>query len=166
MIKKAQILTALIFVLCGMTKATAVNISTITDKESYLLGEEVVVSVIAHNPNPNPVTLNFASSLQASYLMDGVYDWSEGKIFPQFPTSVTVYPYGSYTWELTHGPTEMETYPLEIGAHTVVGEIVGYGYSSMVQFEVIPEPATILLLGLGGLALVRCGRGRQAIKNR
>jgi len=153
MIKKAQILTALIFVLCGMTEAKAVNISTITDKESYLLGEEVVVSVIAYNPDLNPVTLNFATSLQASYLMDGVYDWSEGKFFTQFPTRVTIGPYGSYTWDLTHGPTEMEAYPLEIGAHTVVGEVLGYGYSSTIQFQVIPEPATILLLTLGGLLL-------------
>ncbi len=159
MIKKAQILTALIFVLYGMTKAKAVNISAITDKESYLLGEEVVVSVTAYNPDPNPVTLNFATSLEASYLMDDVYDWSDDKYFKQFGRQLTIDPYGSYTWDLAHGPTEMEAYPLEIGAHTVVGEVVGYGYSSKVQFEVIPEPATILLLTLGGLFLT--SRRRQ-----
>jgi hypothetical protein len=153
MIKKAQIFTALIFVLCGMTKAKAINITTITDKESYLLAEEVVVSVTAYNPDLNPVTLYFATSLEASYLMDGVYDWSEDKLFSQVPTSVTIDPYGYYTWQLTHGPTEMEAYPLEIGAHTVVGEVVGYGNSSTVQFQVIPEPAAMLLLTLGGLLL-------------
>ncbi len=116
------------------------------------------MSVTAYNPDPNPVTLNFATSLQASYLMDGVYDWREGKFFYQFPTSVTIEAYGSYTWQLTHGYHEMELYPLEIGAHTVVGEVVGYGYSSTVQFQVIPEPATILLLTLGGLLLT--GRRR------
>ena len=153
MIKKVQILTALIFVLCGMTKATAVNISTITDKESYLLGEEVVVSVIAYNPDPNPVNLNFATSLEASYLMDDVYDWTEGKFFTQFGRQLTIDPYGSYTWDLKHGPGEMGIYPLDVGVHTVVGEVVGYGYSSTVQFQVIPEPATILLLTLSGLFL-------------
>lgn len=153
MIKKAQILTALISVLCGMTESKAVNISTLTDKESYLLGEEVVVSVTAYNPDPNPATLNFATSLEASYLMDDVYDWSDGKFFTQFGRQLIIDPYGSYTWQLAHGSTEMEAYPLEIGAHTVVGEVVGYGNSSTVQFQVIPEPATILLLTLGGLFL-------------
>jgi len=152
-LKMAKILTALIFILCGMTKAKAVNISTITDKESYSLGEEVVVSVIAYNPDPNPVTLNFATSLEASYLMDDVYDWTEGKFFIQFGRQLTIDPYGSYTWDLTHGHHEMELYLLDVGTHTVRGEVVGYGYSSTVQFQVIPEPATILLLTLGGLLL-------------
>lgn len=153
MIKKADILIILILVLFEVTKVAAVNISTITDKESYLLGEEVVVSVTAYNPDPNPVTLYFGSSLQASYLMDDVYDWSDGKVFGDRLSQRTIDPYGSYTWDLIHGHHEMEAYPLEIGAHTVVGEVVGYGYSSTVQFQVIPEPAMILLLTLGGLFL-------------
>ena len=154
MIKKADILIILILVLFEVTKVAAVNISTITDKESYLLGEEVVVSVTAYNPDPNPVTLNFATSLQASYLMDSVYDWSDGKFFIQFGRQLTIDPYGSYTWDLIHGHYEMELYPLDIGTHTVVGEVVGYGNSSTVQFRVIPEPAMILLLTLGGLLLI------------
>jgi hypothetical protein len=153
MIKKADVLIILILVLFEVTKVAAVNISTMTDKESYLLGEEVVVSVTAYNPDPNPVTLNFATSLEASYLMDDVYDWSDGKFFTQFGRQLTIYPYDSYTWELTHGHHEMELYPLNVGTHTVVGEVVGYGYSSTVQFQVIPEPAMILLLTLGGLLL-------------
>ena len=155
MIKKANIPAVLILVLFGMTKATAVNISTITDKETYLLGEEVVVSVTAYNPDPDPVTLNFVSSLQASYLMDDVYDWTEGKFFTQLGSQLTIDPYGSYTWDLTHGHSEMELYPLDVGTHTVRGEVVGYGYSSPVQFEVVPEPATILLFTLGSLFLTR-----------
>ena len=153
MIKKAQMLIALIFVLCWMAEATAINISTITDKGSYSLAEEVVVSVTAYNPDPNPVTLSFATSLEASYLMDDVYDWTEGKFFTQFGRQITIDPYDSYTWDLTHGYHEMELYPLDVGTHTVRGEVVGYGYSSTVQFQVIPEPATLLLLTLGGLLL-------------
>jgi hypothetical protein len=155
MIKKVEILAILILVFCEMTKATTVNISTVTDKESYLLGEEVVVSVTAYNPDPNPVTLYFVSSLEASYLMDDVYDWTEGKFFSQFGGQLTIDPYSSYTWELTHGPGEMGLYPLDVGTHTVVGEVVGYGESAPVQFGVIPEPATILLLTLGSLLLTR-----------
>jgi hypothetical protein len=155
MIKKAEILAILILLLFGITKTTAVNISTITDKDTYLLGEQVIVSVTAYNPDPNPLTLNFVTSLQASYLMDDVYDWTEGKFFTQFGGQLTIEPYGSYTWDLTHGNHEMELYPLDVGTHTVRGEVVGYGYSSQVQFEVVPEPATILLLTLGSLLLTR-----------
>jgi hypothetical protein len=155
MMKKAEIQAILILLSFGMTKATAVNVSTITDKETYLFGEQVVVSVTAYNPEPNPVTLGFATSLQASYLMDDVYDWTEGKYFIQFGGQLTIDPYGSYTWDLTHGYYEMELYPLDVGTHTVRGEVVEYGYSSPVQFEVVPEPATILLLTLGSLLLTK-----------
>jgi hypothetical protein len=155
MIKKAEILIVIILVLCEMTKATTVNISTVTDKESYLLGEEVVVSVIAYNPNPEPVTLTFSSRLNASYLMDDVYDWREFKTFLQIENSLTIEAYDSYTWELRHGSYEMGIYTLDVGTHTVVGEVVEYGYSVPVQFEVILEPATILLLALGSLFLTR-----------
>lgn len=34
------------------------------------------------------------------------------------------------------------------------------------DFEIIPEPATVLFLGLGGLTVVRLGRGRRTDKNR
>ena len=155
MIKKAKIPSILILLLFVITKAAAVNISTTTDKDTYLLGEQVVVSVTAYNPNSNPATLNFATSLEASYLMDGVYDWTEGKVFIQLGRQLIIDPYDSYTWDLTHGNREMELYPLDVGIHTVRGEVVGYGYSPQVQFEVVPEPATILLLTLGSLLLNR-----------
>ncbi len=155
MIKKAEILTILILLLFGITNATAVNISTITDKNTYLLGEEVIVYVTAYNPNPEPVTLGFLTSLQASYLMDGVFNWSEHRQFNPIPTGRIIEPYDSYTWNLSHDSYAMTIYPLDIGYHTVAGEVMGYGYSSPVQFEVVPEPATILLLTLGSLLLTR-----------
>jgi hypothetical protein len=156
MIKKAEILAILILILFGMTKATAINVSTLTDKETYLLGEEVVVSVTAYNPDPDPVTLNFFTTLQASYLMDDVYDWSEGRFFNPAFRQRTIEAYGFYTWDLRHTSShDMIIYPIDVGTHTVVGEVLGYGYSSTVQFEVIPEPATILLLTIGGLFLTR-----------
>jgi len=160
MIKKAKILAILILVSFGITEATAVIISTTTDKDAYLLGEQVVVSVTTYNPDPNPVTLIFCSSLEASYLMDDVYDWTEGKVFTQLGRQLTIDPYDSYTWDLPHGHREMELYPLDVGTHTVRGEVVGYGFSSTIQFEVVPEPATILLLTLGSLLLTKRRRKR------
>lgn len=50
-----------------------------------------------------------------------------------------------------HGSIEMGLYALNLGVHSVVGEVVGYGQSEPVEFEVIPERATILILGFGVL---------------
>ena len=136
-----------------LVNAAIVDIGVETDKPTYLLEEPVTVFVTAYNPNPEAVTLGFGSTLQATYLMNDVFDWSEGKGFADVVTSVTIEPDDSYVWDLTHGLDEMMLYPLDVGIHTVVGEVVGYGQSATIEFEVVPEPATVLLLGFGGLIL-------------
>lgn len=140
-----------------LAKADIIDISVATDKETYLLGEDVTVFVTAYNPNPDPITLYFASSLQASYLMDGVFDWRTGKGFEYMVTKRVIEPYDSRVWQLDHGTYEKAIYPLSIGRHTVVGEVVGYGQSAPVEFQVIPEPASVLLIGLGAL-WIRAGK--------
>jgi hypothetical protein len=147
---KTKIITIMIaFSIAGIAKATVVDVNVATDKESYLLGEEVIVSVIAYNPNLEPVTLYFGSSLLATYLMDDVFDWSEGRIFEPVNLQLTIQPYNFHTFDFMHGLYEMSLYPLDFGTHTVVGEVVGYGQSAQVQFEVVPEPSSILLLSMG-----------------
>jgi hypothetical protein len=145
----------LVVLLCcvGLTRATVVDITVATDKLVYQLGEYVIVSVTAYNPNPQPVTLNF-SSTQATYLMDDTFDWTYGKPFLLWNTQRTINPYESYTWIRPHGAEEMAFYPLGIGIHTVVGQIwageLGENNTTLpVQFEVIPEPATLVLLAVG-----------------
>ena len=142
-------MAGMVMVLAGLVNATIVDITVETDKPVYQLGEDVVVSVIAINLTDEPIQLGFGSTLQASYLMDGVFDWSEDKIFLHTPTGQIIEPYDYYTWDLIHGSDEMELYPLDIGIHSVTGEVIGYGYSSPIEFEVIPEPATVLLFGTG-----------------
>jgi hypothetical protein len=148
MVRK-KILVVLVLGFAGMARATIVDICAATNKPVYDLGEEVVVFVIAYNPNPEPVTLGFVSTLQASYLMDGVFDWSEDKAFAQIPTGARIKPYDSCTWNLSHDSHAMMIYPLDVGFHTVVGEVVGYGQSAPVEFEVVPEPSTLLLFAIG-----------------
>jgi len=132
-----------------MARAAIVDVSTATNKVTYFLGEEVTVFVIAYNPNPEPVTLGFPTTLQASYLMDDVFNWSEHRQFVQIPTGARIEPYDSCTWNLSHDSHAMMIYPLDVGFHSVVGEVVGYGHSAPVEFEVIPEPMSVLLLGIG-----------------
>ncbi len=133
----------------GVVGATIVDISVATDKEIYQLNEEVTVVVTAYNPNQEPVTLGFPSALTTTYLMDGVFNWSEGKVFAPSGLQLTIEAHEFATWELTHGSKEMGLYALDVGVHSVVGEVVGYGQSEAVEFEVIPEPATILILSFG-----------------
>lgn len=151
---KTKIITIMILLcISGIAEATIVDITVATDKESYLLGEEVIVSITAYNPNPEPVTLYFGSSLLATYLMDDVFDWSEGRIFEPVNLQLTIQPYNFHTFDLKHGLYEMSLYPLDFGTHTVVGEVVRYGQSAQVQFDVVPEPSTLLILGFGTLLL-------------
>jgi len=142
--------------LCAIpAQATLVDISATTNKPVYELGEEVVVFIIAYNPNPEPVTLHFGSTLVAKYIMDGIFDWSQNKGFLDVYLELTIEPYEFQTWKPKHSISEMKIYPLDIGIHTVVGEVVGYGQSAPVEFNVVPEPATFVLFGLGGIVLVR-----------
>jgi len=133
----------------GVVGATIVDISVATDKAIYQLNEEVTVFVTAYNPNPEPVTLRFGSTLVASYFMDDTYYWDEDKIFAPVLLHEDIEPDSRFTWELAHGSREMNLYPLDLGVHSVVGIVVGFGQSEPVEFEVIPEPATILILSFG-----------------
>jgi hypothetical protein len=143
------ILVVVVLGFAGIAKATIVDICLATNKPVYDLGEEVVVFVIAYNPNPEPVTLSFSSTLVATYLIDSVFNWSEHRQFAQIPTGARIEPYDSCTWNLSHDSRAMMIYPLDVGFHTVVGEVVGYGQSAPVEFEVVPEPSTLLLFAIG-----------------
>jgi Intracellular proteinase inhibitor len=153
----------LLFGLTRFIRADIVEISVDTDKLTYLLDEEVVVSITAYNPNPDPVILYFGDALHASYLMDDVFDWSQGKVFAQVISNITINPYESKMWERVHGLEEMNIYPLSIGTHTVVGEVVGYGQSLPTEFDVVPEPSLILLMGMGSICIRLVKRNNSSV---
>jgi len=134
------VVTAIIlFGASSLVEATTVEVSVATDKATYLLGEDVTVFVTAYNPNPQPVTLFFGSALQRSYSIDGIYDWRQGHGWGDWPTRVVIGPNDTHTWDLIHGSYERQFYPLDIGTHTVIGEVVGYGYSTPIEFKVAPD---------------------------
>lgn len=158
--KVLEIAGLLVFLFAQNTCATLIEITVDTDKDVYQLGNYVDIYVTAYNPNPEPVILNFSTSMQASYILDDTYNWGEYHgHYPMF-TKLTIPSFDSFTWQLIHGSEESATYPLDVGLHTLVGEVlalelIGNSKSEEVYFEVIPEPATILLFGIGWLALRR-----------
>jgi LEA14-like dessication related protein len=147
----------------GMVKAVIIDVSVATNKPVYELGEEVVVFVIAYNPNPEPVTLTFPTSMQASYLMDNIYNWKEHHGAWQMVTEQRIEAFSSHTWTLVHGTDEMETYLPMFGTHTIAGEVLRYGQSVSVEFQVVPEPSTLLLLVVGFFA-VRTRNHRPSLR--
>ena len=95
--------------------------------------------------------------------MDGVFDLSTIEAWTPEPTWRIISAYDSYTWNLRHGSNAMEAYPLAVGTYTLEGYVVGYGRSAPVEFEVIPEPSTILLIVIGFVA-VRARHHRPSLR--
>ena len=101
--------------------ADDIQLTVTTDKYTYLVGEDITISVTAYNPGGESVTLTFPSTLQGSYIMDDdAYDfWGVwGGCTATHMTEVTLPPESSHTWELEHdwGP---EYYP----THSIIGII-------------------------------------------
>ena len=130
------------------------SIGVATDKLTYDLGEYVTIYITGYNVGSDTITLGFGTLSQASYLMDNVYDWFDHHHHYAMPSYRVLDAGEDYTWTLVHNSVDLGYYPLTVGTHSVKGEIVDYGYSAPVEFEVVPEPATFLLLALGTLALL------------
>ena len=162
---RAMVFMGLVMILgmVGVAGADVVDISVETDKQTYLLGEEVQISVIAYNPSQEPVTLTFPSSLTTSYRMDDIFDWKLNIIYNPVLLEKVIEPLSSYTRLHIHDSTQMELYPLDIGMHSVRSEVVGYGLSEPVNFEVVPEPITSLLMAVGAIGAIR--RKRRKLCN-
>ena len=161
-------------VLANSIEAAEIELTVATDKPSYSVGGDITISVSAYNPNNYEVTLEFFDSTQASYIMDDVYDWSSERGVFHCVTEVTIGAESSYTWDLEHdweyaiGPATFG-YDLSIGTHSVVGALQQiYGlldteytyYSQPVEFEVVPEPASLLLIAPALASLARPPRKR------
>ena len=156
----------LVLFLSGIGSADLVDISVATDKPTYQVGEDVKVYVSAYNPGLDPVILTFTSSLEASYWMNEEYYWHENKIFVPSGFLLTINPKITHTWELIHGPDELSEYPLNIGTHNVIGMVGAYELQDSyltepVEFEVIPEPASLIILTTGSLWIFRYSRKRN-----
>jgi len=140
-------------VLLFTQSALAADIEVVvqTDKTSYSVGEDVVVFVTAFNPTDSEITLMFASSCQATYHMDGWFDYMHEKGCAWWITSVVIGPNDSHTWTMVHDSHERDYCPLYPGKHSVVGEVLSYGLSRSepAEFEVVGEAPKIYVSTTG-----------------
>lgn len=112
---------------------SSIAVSVQTNKTSYPEGEDVIITVTASNAGSTDAVLNFNSTLQADYTIDGSYRWSTGRSFATTLTSVTVLAGGTYDWNFTHKKTD---FALGVGTHEIVGEVVGYGSSTALTITI------------------------------
>lgn len=158
-----------------------------TDKAVYNLGENVEILYRVTNLTDNPVSIGEKSLFSPDYDVI-ITDDGDTKVWqyiltlppPPTPPETTMFhlePYESKdyqtTWDLTNdnGTSDRtDDLPVDPGMYNVTGELNLYFWEEIVpvsvSVETIPEPATFLLLGLGGLAVFLCGRGRRTDKNR
>ena len=179
--KNAIITIVLVLSLAGYTSATLSNPNSVvvddiayymqTDKSVYNLGEDVEMLYRVTNLTENPVDIGMVLKCE--------YGWTHFSVTDNYDTDIWQH-YRSIPpcdWEMFHlDPYESkqlqiawdmvsdngtyyhdDDYLVSPGSYTVTGQLeLDGGYESVpvsVQIEIIPEPATILLFGLGGLFL-------------
>ena len=116
------------------------RISVITDKTVYRYGDTLYVNIWAINNSNSPDTLFFGSCLSADYLFDSI-DWAYGRAWCQHTSTSIVPSNDSISWGkgYFYGNPYLPGSPLqEIGKHSVVGKLWGYGLSDTVWITVVP----------------------------
>ncbi len=108
-------------------RAPAITVQVATSKPQYYIGETVLVLVTV----PEVANLSFFTSCQAGFILDGTpppppicFQVLTSQITPHTWTNI-------YHWDEPR---------LALGDHSVVGEVVGYGFSAFTNFQIIPPP--------------------------
>ena len=133
--RRTALLCALALI-CAMSRSTAfgqIDVLVTTDKAAYVAGEILTVLVTAQNHGDSGVLLEFPSALQAQYMMDYAFIGPTG-YYAQVLTAQYIPAHGSYTWDFVHNWSE---YNLGLGAHTIVGNVVGVGFGQPNWFDVV-----------------------------
>ena len=164
--------------LAGCAKANLVNSNSIiednieyymqTDNAVYNLGEEVQMLYRVTNRGDEEVYFEFPTNKQYHFrvsLIDGTHIWQMDTDAADVVTYFTLQPdeskefneiWGQVNDNGTRGGTD--DYPVELGNYQVIGEfyipITDHYVPVSVSIQIIPEPASLLLLGMGLLGLL------------
>lgn len=111
----------------------AVNVTASVSRPEVRQGQPLLILITAFNTADEPVTLEFGSTAQVAYVLDGgVYE--DGTVGGAAMTYRTIPARGSYTWSMEH---RWDAYNIPLGRHFVVGRVKGVGPSGSIQFEVV-----------------------------
>lgn len=149
----------LLGLLCAGFASASLQISVTTDKPVYQMGETINVSITVINSGSTSEKL-YGGYYFTTYIIDDAYNWAD-RFAPQVILQTTFQPGETKMWEMAHEINEWQEYPLTVGMHSLVG---GAGFtllSDPVEFEVIPEPTSILLLGAGLISLRKNNRSQR-----
>ena len=153
-----------VIVILSLSAHASLEIYTTTNKSVYQLGETVNLSITVFNSSSTAETLfgggiytndggEDGSGGTTDYIMDDNYIWSDWHKIDTGGSGLMwmkdFQPGETKTWIMSHGTQHMQDYPLDVGSHSVVGKAGFTLYSDPVTFQVIPEPASFLLLSLG-----------------
>ncbi len=171
-----------ILFITASAKATLVNSNSIvqdgieyyiqTDKAVYDLGESVEILYRVTNVTENPISLGVGPQWPECYTSI-VKDDADSEVW-RLPWNYTIVPHmsfglGAYSsvekerlWNMMNEngtDLEFDDFPVPPGLYTVTGKLwLDSSYETVpvsISIEIIPEPATVLLLGLGVLLLKR-----------
>ena len=106
------------------------------DKEIYSQGENIEIEVSVLNWSDEEIVLEFPTSLQVDYTIDDLYTWSEGRVFTQAITNVTIAARDVYKWTFTHTP---EDYEIPAGKHIITASLVGTNLKASQGFLMTAE---------------------------
>lgn len=93
------------------------EVSVLTDKTEYLVGENIEITVTTYDLSSNPIILNWPDACQYDVVING--QPNIGCIF--VPTQLTIKSLINHSWSFTY----IET--LNIGNHKIIGFVVNYG---------------------------------------
>jgi hypothetical protein len=99
--------------------AAPIQVSLTTDKESYAPGEALRFQITARNVTDQDVVLQFGSSVQSQYSIDG------GSPLPEVGLAVLTHQSipagGAFTWTYQHPWSE---YPIAFGEHSAIARVL------------------------------------------
>lgn len=127
-----------VFIIFSVTQVVyGGTLNVTTNKQVYSPGERIEISITASG---FPSHLEFSSTCQVDYIMDGIYDSGSGIMCAQIPTSVTL----PHTWTEIHS---WSRYSPGIGGHFVtayVYDIWGYYFTSNYASFSVVQPFHVI----------------------
>ena len=135
-----RLMLTIFFACCVYTNTLAqiqvgqIRVGVCTDRSVYQYGDPVNITVTAYNLTSDTVILNFLSPCPANYSIDN--EFHVFCIMCICPSSTTIPPHGTASWNFQHSYHPPLLPPLSIGSHVVVGTLYPYGISLPVNILV------------------------------